>query len=47
MTTWTNEDLNRVGEAEELQLASVRNDFTLRQYLTMWVVLVGDDMYVR
>lgn len=31
MTTWTNEDLNRVGEAEELQLASVRNDGTLRR----------------
>lgn len=47
MTTWTNEDLNRVGEAEELQLASVRNDGTLRPYVTMWVVRVGDDLYVR
>ncbi len=24
MTTWTNEGLNRIGEAEELQLASTR-----------------------
>lgn len=47
MTTWTNEDLNRVGEAEELQLASVRNDGTLRPYVTMWVVRVGDDLYAR
>lgn len=47
MTTWTNEDLNRVGEAEELQLASVRNAGTLRPYVTMWVVRVGDDLYVR
>ncbi|PWU44158.1 hypothetical protein DLE60_12650 [Micromonospora globispora] len=47
MTTWTNEDLDRVGEAEEPQLASVRNDGTLRPYVTMWVVRVGDDLYVR
>jgi hypothetical protein len=47
MTTWTADELNRVGTAEELQLASVRNDGTLRPYVTMWVVRVGDDLYVR
>ena len=45
--TWTNEELSRVGEAEELQLASARADGTLRPYVTMWVVRAGDELYVR
>jgi hypothetical protein len=47
MATWTNEELNRLGEAEELQLASMRKDGTLRPYVTMWVVRAGNDVYVR
>ena len=33
--------------ADELQLASLRRDGTLRPYVTMWVVRAGDDLYVR
>ncbi len=47
MTTWTNEELSRIGEAEELQLASARGEGTLRPYVTMWVVRAGDQLYVR
>jgi hypothetical protein len=47
MTTWTNQELSRIGEAEELQLASARPDGTLRPYVTMWVVRAGDELYVR
>lgn len=47
MTNWTDEELSRVGEAEELRLASQRPDGTLRPYVTMWVVRVGDELYVR
>jgi hypothetical protein len=47
MTAWTAEELGRMGEAVELQLASVRPDGTLRPYVTMWVVRAGDDLYVR
>jgi hypothetical protein len=47
MTTWTDEELSRIGGAEELQLASARRDGTLRPYVTMWVVRAGDDLYVR
>jgi hypothetical protein len=47
MNTWTDEELERVGTAEELQLASVRKDGTLRPYVTMWVIRAGDDLYVR
>lgn len=47
MNTWTNEELQRVGNADELNLASLRRDGTLRNPVTMWVVRVGDDLYVR
>lgn len=47
MTTWTNDELDRIGEAEELEIASVRRDGTLRKPVTIWVVRHGDDLYVR
>ena len=47
MTTWSSEELGRIGQAEELQIASARPDGTMRPYVTIWVVRVGDDLYVR
>jgi len=47
MPAWTNEELTRIGTATELQLASRRRDGTLRNPRTIWVVRVGDDLYVR
>lgn len=47
MTEWTPDELDRVGAAEELELASRRPDGTLRPYVTMWVARVGDGLYVR
>jgi hypothetical protein len=47
MATWTSQELDRVGNAVELQLASRRGDGTLRPYVTMWVVRAGNDVYVR
>lgn len=44
---WTSGELDRIGRGEELQLASVRDDGTLRRPVTMWVVRVGDEVYVR
>ena len=47
MTAWTSEELTRIGTADELELASARPDGTLRNPRTIWVVRVGDDLYVR
>lgn len=47
MTTWTSDELNKIGKAEELQLASVRGDGTLGKPVIIWVVRLGDDLYVR
>lgn len=47
MTTWTSDELNKIGKAEELQIASLRRDGTLRNLVTIWVVRLGDNLYVR
>jgi hypothetical protein len=47
MTTWTSEELSRIGKADELKIASLRPDGTLRNMVTIWVVRVADDLYVR
>lgn len=47
MTSWTSNELDTIGSAEELSLASVRRDGTLRKPVTMWVVRDGDGVYVR
>jgi hypothetical protein len=47
MSAWTSDELERIAAADELQLASVRRDGTLRRPVTIWVVRHGDDLYVR
>lgn len=47
MTGWTADELTRIGRAEELGIASRRPDGTLRPYVTIWFVCLGDDLYVR
>lgn len=47
MSTWTEDDLARIGGSEELRIASTRPDGSLRPPVTIWVVRVGDDLYVR
>lgn len=47
MTTWSNNELNKIGNAEELQLTSLRGDGSMRSPVTMWVVRIGDDLFVR
>jgi hypothetical protein len=47
MTAWTSDELIRIGAADELEIASLRADGTLRRPVTIWVVRYGDDLYVR
>jgi hypothetical protein len=47
MTAWKRNDLKKIAGAEELEIASVRRDGTLREPVTIWVVRHGDDLYVR
>jgi hypothetical protein len=47
MATWTHDELRTVAAAEELELASVHADDRLGNPVTIWVVRVGNDLYVR
>ncbi len=47
MSTWTNDELNKVGNAEELRITTMRRDGSLRNKVIIWVVRLGDDLYVR
>ena len=47
MTAWTSDELDKIGAADELQIASARRDGSLRKPVTIWVVRHGDDLYVR
>jgi hypothetical protein len=45
--TWTPDELARIGAADELRIAPRRANGTLRRPLPIWVVRVGDELYVR
>lgn len=47
MNTWTSDELKRIENADELRIASLRSDGTLRKQVIIWVVRIGNDLYVR
>jgi hypothetical protein len=47
MATWNADELAAIAAASELQIAARRPDGTLRTPVTIWVVRVGDQLYVR
>jgi hypothetical protein len=44
---WLPDDIRRIGSADELEIAVKRADGSLRRWLPIWVVCVGDQVYVR
>ncbi len=46
-TNWTKEELSKIDKAEELEIQSLRGDGSLRNPVTIWVVRLGDELYVR
>jgi hypothetical protein len=47
VTGWTSDELTKIDTADELEIASTRSDGTVRSPTTIWVVRLGDDLYVR
>jgi len=47
MPSWTDDELRRIDGADELNMAAVRGNGELRRATPIWVVHVGDDVYVR
>jgi hypothetical protein len=45
--TWTDDELARLAAAEELQIAARRQDGTLSDPATIWLVRHGEEIYVR
>ena len=46
-TNWTPDELSRIEAADELEIAPRRRDGSLRRPVPIWVVRVGDHLYVR
>jgi hypothetical protein len=47
MTAWTSDELDKIGRAEELEIAPLSRDGTQRKSVTIWVARHRDDLYVR
>jgi hypothetical protein len=47
MRAWTHDELDRIGAAQELEIAPVRRNGDLRTPTTIWAVRAGEDLYVR
>ncbi|MFF5010075.1 DUF2255 family protein [Streptomyces phaeochromogenes] len=46
-SAWTSQELDSIERAEELEIASLRRSGELGSRRTVWVVRVGDGIYVR
>ena len=47
MSSWSSDEFAQIEATDELELAALRRDGTLRKPVTIWVVRLGDDLYVR
>ena len=47
MNAWASEELNKIAAADELEIAPLKGDGTLRNPVTIWVVRLAGDLYVR
>lgn len=45
--TWHGDQLSRIADSEELQITTRRPDGTQRRWTPIWVVRVGDALYIR
>jgi len=47
VSAWSQDDLDRLGDAGEVEVSSARRDGTLSRTRTVWIVRVGDQLYLR
>jgi hypothetical protein len=47
MAAWSNDELKKIEKTEELTIAGLRRDGILRKPVIIWVVRLGQDLYVR
>jgi hypothetical protein len=47
MKMWTRDELNKFGAAEEIEIAPFGRDGRLGKPVTIWIIRLGDNLYVR
>jgi Uncharacterized protein conserved in bacteria len=47
MPAWSQDELSRIGKAQELRITTLRNDGSPRKPVTIWVIPQGERLYVR
>ena len=47
MSDWSPHELETIGDATEIDIATVRRDGTLRSCVPIWIVRVADQLLVR
>jgi hypothetical protein len=47
MSEWTAHDLEAFGDPQEITIQTTRKDGSLRKPVIVWIVRVGDGLYVR
>jgi hypothetical protein len=47
VTEWTAEELDRFDATDEMRVAGTRRDGSLRKPVTVWMVRVGNTLYIR
>jgi hypothetical protein len=47
MNTWTTDELEKINASDELELSTIGQDDQLRNPVTIWVVRLGNDLYIR
>lgn len=47
MAAWTDNELDRIGGAEEIEIVPIRRDGTIRAPRPIWIVRAANDLYVR
>jgi len=47
MSAWSAEELDRIGDADELEVRSIGADGAIGSPRTIWVVRLDDDLFVR
>ena len=47
MNGWTKDEIAAIGAAEELRIAGRKSDGSLRKDVIIWVVRIGNELFVR
>lgn len=47
MKAWTRDEIDKLGAAEEIEIAPLGRQGKTRSPVTIWIVRLGDDLYAR